>query len=111
MRIFKKLIRDNMPEIMAANGRKLKTRIITDDAEFCATLENKLLEEVQELRADPTKSKFEKIAYIYEILDALQKAMNISDEALAAERALKLKERGGFEKRIFLEGEEKSFNE
>ena len=105
MKIFKKLIRDNMPEIMAAKGQKLKTRILSDE-EFIPALENKLLEEVQELRTDPAENKFEKIAYIYEILDALKKAMDISDEALAVERKTRLEERGGFEKHIFLEGEE-----
>jgi len=103
MKIFKKLIRDKMPEIMASRGQHLKTRVLTDE-EFLPALENKLLEEAQELRTDPAENKFEKIAYIYEILAALQKAMNISDVALAAERASKLAERGGFEKRIFLEG-------
>lgn len=105
MKIFKKLIRDNMPEIMASRGQRLKTRILSEE-EFAPALENKLLEEVQELRTDPAENKFEKIAYIYEILDTLKKAVRISDEALATERAAKLAERGGFEKRIFLEGEE-----
>src|SRR3989344_227390 len=102
MRIFRKLIRDNMPEIMAAKGTPIRTRALEDDAEFIAALENKLLEEMQELR-NKEQPALIKIAYMEEILDALQKAYGILPEDIEKERIQKREERGGFEKRLFLE--------
>ncbi|TSC77856.1 MAG: hypothetical protein G01um101429_927 [Parcubacteria group bacterium Gr01-1014_29] len=107
MKIFKKLIRDNMPDIMAAKGTPIRTRVLEDDAEFIAALENKLLEEVQELR-NKEKPALVQIAYMEEILDALAKAYGIPPEDIAAERKRKMEERGGFEKRLFLEEEQKT---
>lgn len=102
MNIFKKLIRDKMPEIMAAKGTPIRTRVLEDDAEFIAALENKLLEEVQELR-NKDQPALAQIAYMKEILDTLQKAYGISSEDVEKERTQKREERGGFEKRLFLE--------
>ena len=102
MRIFKKLIRDKMPEIMALKGAPIQTRVLENDAEFIAALENKLLEEVQELRNKENPARVQ-IAYMQEILDALMKAYKLLPEEIAAERKQKMEERGGFEKRLFLE--------
>ena len=102
MRIFKKLIRDKMPEIMAQKGTPITTRVLEDGAEFIAALENKLLEEVQELR-NKENPVVVQIAYMHEILDALMKAYNLSPEDVGAERKQKMEERGGFSKRLFLE--------
>ncbi|OGZ43731.1 MAG: hypothetical protein A2719_01430 [Candidatus Ryanbacteria bacterium RIFCSPHIGHO2_01_FULL_45_22] len=104
MRIFKKLIRDNIPEIMAKKGTPVRTRVLSDDTEFIAALENKLLEEVQELRNKENPALVQ-IAYMEEILEALTKAYGISIEDITAERKRKKEERGGFEKRLFLEDE------
>ena len=93
-----------MPEIMAQKGTPIQTRVLEDDAEFIAALENKLLEEVQELRNKENPALVQ-IAYMQEILDALIKAYTLSPENVAAERKQKLEERGGFEKRLFLETE------
>lgn len=105
MRIFKKLIRDKMPEIMAAKGTPIRTRVLEDDTEFIAALENKLLEEVQELRNKENPALIQ-IAYMWEILDVLAKAYHVTPEDITEERKKKYTERGGFEKRLFLEGEE-----
>ena len=43
-----------------------------------------------------------------EILEALRKAYGIPVEDIAEERKRKYTERGGFEKRLFLEDEQKS---
>src|SRR3989338_7170464 len=100
MRVFRKLIRDNMPEIMAAKGTPILTRALEDDVEFIAALENKLLEEVQELR-NKEQPALVQIAYMREILDALIKAYKILPEQVVEERKKKMEERGGFEKRLF----------
>lgn len=104
MKVFRKLVRDRIPEIIAANGEKAITRVL-DEAEFVTALENKLLEEVQEMRASKAECKVE-IADIYEVLDALIRAYGFSKEEIMALKEKKRRERGGFEKRLFLEGTE-----
>ena len=104
MKIFRKLIRDRVPEIIAANGEKAVTRVL-DEAEFVTALENKLLEEVQEMRANKAERKIE-IADIYEVLDALIQAYGFSKEEIMQLKEEKRQKRGGFEKRLFLEGTE-----
>lgn len=104
MKIFKKLIRDNMPEIMEREGKKLVTRILSDDKEYIEALLRKMIEEIQEMRqGDDPK---EKIAYLYEILAALVSAQGLDKEKIAEIQKKRHQERGGFEKRLFLEGVE-----
>lgn len=105
MRIFKKLIRDKMPEIMAAQGKPLKTRVIEDTDEYISALENKLLEELQELRQQENPPLVQ-IAYMLEIIEYLQQAYGLTSEEVQAEKQHKHEERGGFDKRLFLEGEQ-----
>ena len=103
MKTFRKLIRDKIPERIAADGEKAKVRIL-DDKEFLTALENKLLEEVQEMRLGAEKRM--EIADIYEVLDALISAHGFSKEEILKIQEKKRAERGGFEKKLFLEGTE-----
>lgn len=104
MKTFRKLIRDRIPEIMAADGVSATTRIL-DDAEFLQALENKLLEEVQELRSerDAEHRKME-IADIYEVLETLIRAEGFSKDEIEILKQQKRVDRGGFDKKILLEG-------
>ena len=103
MKIFRKLIRDRIPEIIAQNGEKAHVRVL-DDKEFLQALENKLLEEVQEMRQGADKKM--ELADIYEVLDALIQAYGFSKSEISKIQTKKRKDRGGFEKRLFLEGTE-----
>ena len=47
MKIYNKLVRDNIPEIMIKNGAKPVTRILSEE-EYLSELNKKLLEEVNE---------------------------------------------------------------
>ncbi|HLB66504.1 MAG TPA: nucleoside triphosphate pyrophosphohydrolase [Candidatus Saccharimonadales bacterium] len=99
MKIDKKLIRDKIPEIIKADGRKPVTRIL-DDKEYLSELIEKLKEETEELEADLT---MEELADIQEVLFAILDVFKSSREELEKVRAQKTKERGAFKKRIFLE--------
>lgn len=103
MKIFRKLIRDKMPEIMKAQGKSLQVRVLENDKEYNEALQNKLVEEIQEMRQgeDPKKQ----IAYFYEIIDALIFLHGIARNEIIAEQKRQRDERGGFEKRLFLESE------
>lgn len=99
MRVYNKLVRDKIPEIIKADGKECKTRILSND-EYIAVLEAKLNEEVAEYQAD---KNLEEMADVLEVLQAICIARGYSLEELEALRAKKASERGGFADKIFLE--------
>ena len=102
-RIFNKLVRDNIPDIIASNGEKSVTRILTDE-EYEVALYKKLLEETNEVISSKSSGEtLEELADVLEILMAIAKLNGKTlDDVLKIAAQKKLK-RGGFEKRIFLE--------
>lgn len=99
MKVYNKLVRDKIPEIIEADGKTCKTRILSDE-EYIASLEAKLNEEVAEYQAD---KNLEEMADVLEVLQAICLARGYSLEELKALRAKKANERGGFADKIFLE--------
>ena len=99
MKVYNKLVRDKIPEIIEADGKACKTRILSDE-EYIASLEAKLNEEVAEYQAD---KNLEEMADVLEVLQAICIARGYSLEELEALRAKKANERGGFAGKIFLE--------
>ena len=99
MKVYNKLVRDKIPEIIAADGKTCKTRILSDK-EYVATLEVKLNEEVAEYRADKS---LEEMADVLEVLQTICVSRGYSLEELETVRAKKACERGGFADKIFLE--------
>lgn len=77
---------------------------VLDEQEYQEALERKLLEEVQEMRQGADKKM--EIADIYEVLEALMRAHRFSEEEIRAMQREKHATRGGFEKRLFIEGVE-----
>lgn len=102
MKTYHKLIRDKIPEIIKADGKVCVTRILSDE-EYVDALEKKLNEEVAEYQTD---KNLEELADILEVLQAICIARGYTLEELETVRAKKAKERGGFEKKIFLESVE-----
>ncbi len=95
-----KLVRDKIPEIIEAAGKTPVTRVLSEE-EYLIELERKLDEEVAEYKADKS---IEEIADVLEVLEAICDYYGYSvDEVLKAKHQ-KRDERGGFEKRIFWEG-------
>ena len=94
-----KLVRDRIPEIIKAKGRTLKYSIAKDDSEYYRFLMKKLDEEVKELKESNNPDE---LPDIMEVLYALAEYHKISPEMLEEKRKQKLKERGGFKKRIIL---------
>ena len=101
--IFNKLVRDNIPNKIEANGEVAVTRVLTD-AEYQYELSKKLLEEANEvINATTSKAILEELADVLEVVRAIAKLedKNLNDVIDIAES--KKQTRGGFEKRIFLE--------
>ncbi len=99
-----KLVRDKIPEILKKKGVKPVIRT-ADENEFIEYLKKKILEESDELvKARKENQELEEIVDILEALNAYLKTRNISPDALERLRKFKLRKRGGFEKRVILEG-------
>lgn len=95
-----KLVRDKIPEIIEADGKTPITRILERD-EYLSELDRKLNEEVAEYQGDKS---LEEMADVLEVLFAICEGRGYSIEELMAIKQKKKEERGGFQKRIFWEG-------
>lgn len=96
---YNKLIRDKIPEIIKANNQVAKTHI-ADNKEYYQKLEQKLEEEVKEFLKDDDPAE---LADILEVIYAICNFKKITKQKLEQIRKAKLKERGGFKKRIVLD--------
>ena len=97
-----KLVRDQIPEIIAAAGSQPVTRVL-DQAGYQAALRTKLLEEAREAQEAPDGELASELADVLEVLKALAAAYDMSWDDVVAEADRKRAERGGFGDRIFLE--------
>lgn len=106
MKLFRKLIRDKMPEILAKEGKEIETRILSDNAEYFEWLRRKLLEETQEIAEKPDDRAFlvERFAYLNEILVLMAEVKGIEKDEIKKVRDGIIAERGSFRKRLLLEG-------
>jgi len=99
MKIYNKLIRDKIPEIIQDDGSEFDTHI-ADKKEYTKELEKKLLEEVSEYLTD---KNIEELADVMEVLFALGENLGYTEEDLIEARNVKRDNRGGFKERIILE--------
>ena len=97
-KIYNKLVRDRIPEIIEASGNKCKTKILSD-TEYLEMIDIKLDEELAEYHKD---QNIEELADLLELIYAAAVARGYSIEELEATRANKAQKRGAFDKRIFL---------
>lgn len=104
MKIYNKLIRDSIPEIIEQSGDRAKIRVL-DEEEYKRALLEKVAEEAEEvLTASSDKKELEKeIGDVYEVIDAVIQAFGLDREEIERVKADRKKKRGGFEKRLFLE--------
>jgi predicted house-cleaning noncanonical NTP pyrophosphatase (MazG superfamily) len=102
MKIYNKLVRDKIPEIIKADGKKFKTRIL-EDKEHLQELIKKLKEEAAEFEANPS---LEELADIKEITIAIREALGIHAGELEDARRQKAAINGRFKNKIFLESVE-----
>lgn len=95
---YNKLIRDRIPEVLAATGKEYKVRKLKDK-EFLDYLNKKLSEEYDEYLESGT---VEELADIMEIIHAIAEYKKVSVKELENIRVKKAKKRGAFEKRLLL---------
>lgn len=97
-----KLVRDKIPQIIIAAGKKPITRIL-DNEEYLEELDKKLNEEIAEYQEDKS---IEEMADVLEVLFAICEARGHSVEKLMEVCSAKREERGGFKQKIFWSGNE-----
>ncbi|WP_291631040.1 nucleoside triphosphate pyrophosphohydrolase [Clostridium sp.] len=98
MKIYNKLVRDRIPEVIKASGKTCEIEIV-NGKEKQELLEKKLLEEVNEYLED---KNLEELADVMEVLFGLANELGYSEEDLLNKRKEKLQERGGFKEGIVL---------
>ena len=97
-KIYKKLVRDLIPDIIEASGKRCRTRVLSDE-EYLQMLDLKLDEELSEYHED---QNLEELADLLELIRAAAIARGYTLDELESVRAEKAKSRGGFEKKILL---------
>lgn len=98
MKRYQKLVRDKIPEIIAANGETPNVRQLDDEA-YLQALVSKLGEEYEEFK---NAVWLDELADIQEVVLALADAL-ASRAELEKVRVDKAQKRGTFTKRLFLE--------
>ena len=95
---YDKLVRDRIPEIIEASGRKCVCGILSDE-DYIIRLDEKLNEELAEYQESKS---MEELADLLEVIRAVAVARGSSMEEVEAIRRDKAAKRGGFEKKILL---------
>ncbi len=95
---YNKLVRDLIPDIIAASGKTCTTSILSD-ANYITMLDAKLNEELTEYQESKS---MEELADLLEVIRAVAAARGSSIDEVERIRQEKLPQRGGFEKRLLL---------
>lgn len=99
---YDKLIRDRIPEIMDEAGVEYEIETL-DEAGFERALRTKLLEEASEAAEATTRADLVKeLADLQEVAAALMALAGIEVDEVARVQVERRRDRGGFERRLFL---------
>lgn len=102
MPLYHKLVRDQIPTIIARNGKKATFRTL-DEEEFFVEAKRKVHEEVAEYEeATTTEEAVEELADLLELIHALARRHGMTPEQLEAIRLTKHDKRGGFDDKLYL---------
>ena len=99
MKIYNKLVRDKIPEIIEADNKICITRIMNDQ-EYLQSLNQKLQEELNEYLES---GNIEELADLEEVLRAILDVKGINYTKFEKIRKEKVEKRGSFKNKIFLE--------
>ena len=101
-RIYNKLVRDKIPNIIKEKGETPVVRIL-DEIEYKNELEKKLYEEYKEVIEATGDDRVEELADMLEVIRALANLENKNLNEVIAIADKKNEKRGAFEEKIFLE--------
>ena len=100
--IHNKLVRDRIPDIITAAGKRPVSRIVTGD-ELLDALLAKLHEEGEELRQAVGADRAEELADLFEVIRGLAHHLRLDMDQLTEIANNKRSQRGGFEQGVWLE--------
>ncbi|MBQ7916876.1 MAG: nucleoside triphosphate pyrophosphohydrolase [Firmicutes bacterium] len=98
-KVYNKLVRDRIPEIMERQGMKTLVRYL-DDKEYMHVLHEKLKEEVDEYMHGRNMGE---LADVLEVIHAIIIARGLTIEEVEKLRLAKAQSNGAFFDRVFLE--------
>jgi len=98
-KVYNKLVRDNIPEVIERAKKTPVTRV-ADELELKQHLSQKLIEELNEFNETPIE---EEVADLLEVIDGLIEVYKLDYNEIKTIKANKKHERGGFSKGIILE--------
>jgi len=98
-REYDKLVRDEIPAAIEADGETPITHV-ADDEEYERRLREKLIEEAEEFAES---GEIEELADVLAVVEAYRQHADVPEGRLEVLRAEKAADRGGFEERIVLE--------
>lgn len=101
-RIYNKLVRDKIPDIIKGNGEMPVIRVL-DDTSYKSELEKKLYEEYKEVIESKGIDRIEELADMLEVIKALASLENKTLDDVIKTADEKSQKRGAFDKKIFLE--------
>jgi predicted house-cleaning noncanonical NTP pyrophosphatase (MazG superfamily) len=96
-----KLVRDHIPAIIEADGKRCEVEVMNTEA-YVRALRNKLREEVDEAAAASGAELVHELGDVLEVIAALADATGASMEDVFAAQRAKRRARGGFEERLRL---------
>lgn len=97
--VYKKLVRDNIPDICLANNQNPKYRAL-NDKDYKSALKKKLKEETKEyIRSD----NLEELADILEVVDAIAVSQGSSMDEILRIKESKANINGKFDRKYYLE--------
>lgn len=102
MKIVKKLIRDNIPNIINKEGKHAEF-ISLDDATFLVALKEKLVEEAREaVQAQDKAAMIQELADLQEVMDKIKEKYLITSSEVNMAQAVKAIKNGKFDQQLFL---------
>jgi predicted house-cleaning noncanonical NTP pyrophosphatase (MazG superfamily) len=101
-RIYDKLARDRIPEIIRQSGGTCGTETFGDNSAFRRVLLVKLVEEAREAADAMDSDLATELADLQEVIDALIEAFGLSQEYVRERQHQRHVERGGFARRLRL---------
>ena len=99
VKVYNKLVRDKIPEIIEQDGKKCTVRVL-DDEEYLKALDAKMDEELAEYHKD---QNVEELADLLEVLYAAAEARGFTRDEMETVRKRKAEKRGRFKEKLFLE--------
>jgi predicted house-cleaning noncanonical NTP pyrophosphatase (MazG superfamily) len=100
MKTYNKLVRAKILKILKKSGVGYKYHIAEKDSEYLEKLHEKLQEEIEEFKEEPSVEEF---ADIMQVLESIARFYDFNLNDIKESKTSKKYKRGGFDNRIILE--------